>query len=261
VRRGIHSLKELLKYRELVLFMVISDLRTRYRGSFLGLLWTVLNPILMTCILWVVFSRFGRIEEKNYALFLLSGFMVWTFFTQSVTQSMNSIIKNRGLMQQIYVPKIVFPIAMIASNAVNFVFFLVAYIIIAMFTNVGLSPTILMVIPVLGVTCLLAAGFGLAIAALNVFFRDFTHLTDVILRALFYLTPILYPPDIFGETVSTILRLNPVYYPVVLTRDALYYHTLSTPDIWVMGLGTASIVFGIGLAIFISLEDKFVYYA
>ena len=182
MKRGMNTLSELLKYRELVMFMVINDLKVRYRGSFLGLIWTVLSPILMTCVLWIVFSSFGRIEEKNYALFLLSGLMVWTFFTQSITQSLSSIIKNRNLMQQIYVPKIVFPITMIVSNTVNFLFFLVAYVFIAIFTEVGLSTTIFNIIPALIVTCVLATGCGLAIAALNVFFRDFTHLTDVVLR-------------------------------------------------------------------------------
>ena len=119
----LNSLKELVQYRELIQYLVVTDLRVRYRGSILGFLWTLLNPLLLTLVLWLVFSKFGKVDEKNYALFLLSGLMVWIFFSQSVTMALNSIVKQRGLIQKIYVPKVVFPIAVVISNLTNFAFF------------------------------------------------------------------------------------------------------------------------------------------
>ena len=99
------SLGELLEYRELVQYIVMTDLKVRYRGSLLGFLWTLLNPLLLTLVLWAVFSKFGRVDEENYALFLLSGLMIWIFLSQSMTMALNSIIKQRSLIQKIYVPK------------------------------------------------------------------------------------------------------------------------------------------------------------
>ena len=109
--------------------------------------------------MWAVFSRFGKIEEKNYALFLLSSaIMVWTFFSQSISQSLTSIIKNRQLIQKIYVPKLVFPIATVTSNLVNLFFFLIAYLGIALATPVGWSSTILLIIPVSLILFAMTAG-------------------------------------------------------------------------------------------------------
>ena len=167
------SLGELLEYRELVQYIVMTDLKVRYRGSLLGFFWTLLNPLLLTLVLWAVFSKFGRVDEENYALFLLSGLMIWIFLSQSMTMALNSIIKQRSLIQKIYVPKIVFPVSVVLSNLTNFMFFLVAYSVIACLTTIGLLPTALLIVPVIGMAFLLAVGTALLMATLNVFFRDF----------------------------------------------------------------------------------------
>jgi len=257
----LNSLTELVKYRELIHYLVVTDLRVRYRGSILGFFWTLLNPLLLTLVLWLVFSKFGQVDEKNYALFLLSGLMVWIFFSQSVTMALNSIVKQRGLIQKIYVPKIVFPIAVVISNLTNFIFFVVAYAIIAVFTPVGLSPINLMVIPVIGMVFLLAIGCSLVMATLNVFFRDFLHLTEVMLRLMFYLTPILYRPELFGLEVRFFFQFNPAYYPIMAARSVLYDQVMPSPEIWAIGYGTAIMSCIVGFYVFMKTQDKFVYYA
>ena len=101
----------------------------------------------------------------------------------------------------------------------------------------------------------------LLMSALNVFYRDFTHLTGVLLRAAFYLTPIIYPPDILGERVAALLKLNPVYYPVLLARSVLYYGEIGNMETWLTGFGAATAVLLLGLLVFTSTQEKFVYYA
>ena len=256
-----HALTEFFRYRELVLYLITTELRVRYRGSLLGFLWTLMNPLLQALVMWAVFSRFGKIEEKNYALFLLSAIMVWTFFSQSISQSLTSIIKNRQLIQKIYVPKLVFPIATVTSNLVNLFFFLIAYLGIALATPVGWSSTILLIIPVSLILFAMTAGSALFLASLNVFFRDFTHLTEVLLRVLFYLTPIIYPPSLFGPEIEQLLKLNPVASPVLLARDVLYYHQVPTPEMWLQSIAMSLIVFLGGLLVFTRTQEKFVYYA
>ena len=254
------SLKEIVQFRELLLYLVINELRLRYRGSVFGFLWTLLNPILLMLVMWLVFSRFSLIKEENYGLFLLAGLLGWIFFSQSINHGLNSIVRNRGLIQKIYVPKLVFPMTKVTSNLVNFLFFLIAYHCISIFTTIGISPILPLIIPVFFMVYLLAAGFVFALAALNVFFRDFQHLTDVALRALFYLTPVLYPPRIFGPKLGFLLQFNPLYYPVIIARDVVYYQTVSPPETWAIGFAISFVVFFLGLKLFSSLEDRFVYY-
>jgi ABC-type polysaccharide/polyol phosphate export permease len=255
------TISEVVKYRGLIHYLVVTDLRVRYRGSLLGFLWTLLNPLMLTLVLWLVFSKFGQVDEKNYALFLLSGLMVWIFFSQSVTAALTSIIKQRGLIQKIYVPKIVFPLSVVLSNLTNFIFFLIAYGMIALLTPIGLSPINLMVVPVIGMVFLLSVGGALIMATLNVFFRDFSHLTEVILRLMFYLTPILYRPELFGAKAQFFFKLNPAYYPIVTARSVLYDQVMPPPEFWLIGYGVAILSCVLGLYIFVKSQDKFVYYA
>jgi ABC-type polysaccharide/polyol phosphate export permease len=255
------SVVELVEYRQLVYNLVATNLKVRYRRSFLGLLWTLLNPLLLMLVMWVVFSRFGRIQEKNYAMFLLSGLMVWIFFQQSISQSLNSIVKNKSLIDKIYVPKLVFPISVVISNLVNVGFFLVAYVILVIPTQVGIQTTIPFVLPALLMVYILASGSALLMATLNVFFRDMEHLTSVILRALFYLSPILYRPEMLGPKANTVLRLNPVYYPILTARGALYDGVVASWDLWVIGYAVALSTLVIGWMVFVSVQQRFVYYA
>ncbi|MBT6176888.1 MAG: ABC transporter permease [Deltaproteobacteria bacterium] len=253
--------KELYDYRELTQYLVVLNLKTRYRGSILGFLWTLLNPLLLMLVMWVVFSRVARVEEDNYALFLLSGLIVWLFFSQSIEAGLNSIIKQRSLMQKIYVPKVVFPVAVVTSNLVNLLFALVAYIIVALLSTGGLPSTIFLLVPALLMLYLVALGSALLLATLNVFFRDFTHLTSAVLRALFYLTPVIYPPDLFGEQAAMYLKLNPVYYPVITARDVLYYGKIPTADVWLIGFASSLLILVIGATVFMKNQKKFVFYA
>jgi len=108
---------------------------------------------------------------------------------------------------------------------------------------------------------ILSTGCALLLSALNVFFRDFTHLTEVLLRALFYLTPILYPPGLFGPVMEALLKLNPAYYPIVAARDALYYHRISPIEVWVSGYALGLFILLFGVSVFTRNESKFVYYA
>ena len=253
--------EELYRYRELTQYLVVLNLKTRYRGSFLGFLWTLLNPLLLMVVLWFVFSRVARIEEDNYGLFLLSGLIVWLFFQQSIDGGLGSIIKQHSLMQKIYVPKVVFPVAVVTSNLVNLLFALTAYCIIAFFSTGSLPASIIFLVPAIFMLYLITLGGALLLATLNVFFRDFTHLTGAVLRALFYLTPIIYPPDLFGEQAAAYLKLNPIYYPVVTARDVLYYGNIPSLEMWLIGFGLSLAGLFIGARVFIKNQNKFVFYA
>ena len=261
MRQMVLALQELVKYRALMHYLVLLDLRTRYRRSVLGFLWTLLNPLLLMLVMWIVFSRFARRPADNYPLFLLSALMAWLFFQQSIERSLVSITGNQGLLQNIYIPKIVFPLTVVASNFINLVFFLFAYFVIALPTDHGIPWTVILLPFVLVMLLLLASGASLLMSSLTVFFRDFIHLSSVVLRMLFYLTPIFYTPDIFGPKAAMLFKLNPAYYPVQAIRSVLYYGSLPSPVDIALGFGTAILVFLTGLAVFTSTENRFIYYA
>lgn len=258
--QSLHALKEVYSYRYLLRFLTVMDLKVRYRGSFLGFFWTLLNPLMLMAVLSVVFSRIGRIDEPNYALFLLSGLMTWGFFSQSIERSLGAIVQNTGLIQKIYMPKIVFPISIVLSNALNLLFFFVAYVVMALLTH-DVPATILLLVPVIVMLFFLSAGGAMLMCALNVFFRDFSHLTSVLLRALFYVTPIIYPPELLGPKAESFLRLNPVYYPIVIGREVVYAGRVPAIEDWIVGFVFALAIFFVGLFVFTSTERKFVYYA
>ena len=256
----LRALKDLGRYRALVHYLVLLDLRTRYRSSFLGFFWTLLHPILLMIVMWAVFSRVARIQEDNYALFLLSALMVWNFFQQSVERSLNVIVQNGVLIKSTYVPKVVFPIALVISNFVNMLLFLIAYILIALPTSHGVPWTLCLLPIVLTMLLLISSGATLLMSALTVFFRDFVHLTSVILRALFYTTPVLYPPEILGAEFASVLKFNPMYYPVQATRDVLYAGMLPGMIDYGIGFSMAVLIFILGLLVFSRIQDRFIYY-
>lgn len=257
----VRPLKELFAHQELIRYLVGAELKVRYRGSVLGFLWTLLNPILLMIVLWAVFSQLRRFRMENYALYLLAGLMVWTFFQQSVNQGMQSLVKNKGLFSKIYLPKLVFPVTTVTSNLVNFAFFLTAYLLIAAFTSVGWHTTVPLIFGVAAMLYLLSAGAALLLSTLNVFYRDFGHMIGPLLRAMFYVTPIIYPPEMLGETGMLLLRFNPVFYPTVAAKSLLYHGQMPTAEIWLGGFGWAVVSLLFGLWVFIRNEEKFIYYA
>ena len=253
-------LVNLTRYRRLLSYLIFLNTKVRYRGSVFGFVWTLFNPLLLMLVLWAVFSRIGRFEEKNYAVFLLSGLLVWTFFSQSIESAQKSIIQQASLLQKIFVPKIIFPLSVVGSNFVHFLFSLVAYVIITYAASCPLGWTCLALPLALLMLYMLTTGLALIMSTINIFFRDFDQLTGTLLRALFYLTPIFYPPDMFGEKAERLLQINPLYYPVVLTRQVLYYNDMGSAAYWGCGFLYALLILLIGLVLFSRKERNFIFY-
>ena len=241
--------------------LIVHDLRSRYRGTILGFFWTLLNPLLMMLVLWFVFQRFGRADVANYPLFLLSGVILWMFFQQCLERCLDSILSNQSLFLALQVPKFIFPLAIVTSNLINLLFSILAYFIIALPTDHGIPATAPAVLLSVLILYVMALGLSLTVATLNVFFRDVNHLTRIVLHTLFYITPIIYPPEALGPDVSRWLALNPVYHPIVLGREALYEGTIAEPGRWAVAALIAAACLIVGLVLFASQEEKFIYYS
>lgn len=256
----IQAIQDLVKYRLLLRYLVTLELKQRYRGSVLGFLWTLLNPLLLMVVMWAVFSQVRKFDQEHYALFLFSGLMSWLFYAQSVEQSLNTIVSRAGLFKNLYLPKVIFPMSVVSSNLVNLVFFFGAYLLMSIATGKMLPVTVLLLPVAIFGLFLFALGTALITCSLNVFFRDITHLTSAILRALFYITPIFYRPEMLGEKAAFFLKLNPLYYPITCVRNVLYDGIVPSFTDWSLTFGIGTLLVVLGLSIFRNTESKFVYY-
>jgi len=256
----IELIRSTLRYRELIWALALKELKLRYKRSVLGFLWALLNPALMMVVLTVVFSTIMRFGIPHYAIFLLSVLLPWTFFSQSLSYAVDSIVGNGELIKKVSVPKLVFPVAAVVSNSINLLLSLIpmALLVLAMhhpFYATWLYlpiPMLALVVFTLGMTCFFAAA--------NVFYRDVAHILQVVLSAWFYFTPIIYALDFVPPHLQWFFKLNPIIYVINGFRLAIYYgqlpHWQSIAASFVCGL-TALII---GCTIFHKYEDQFVFY-
>jgi ABC-2 type transport system permease protein len=217
------TLKELYEYREMLFSMVKKDLRTRYRGSFLGFLWTFINPLLQLIVYSIVFSTIMRINIYNFAMFLFVALLPWIFFSTSITQSATIVIANSNLVKKIYFPRIILPISVALTGFINMIFgFVIVFVALFIF-KFHLSASIVLLPIVMINELLFVIGLNIVFSALNVFFRDLEHILGIITMAWFYLTPIVFPINLVPEKYLKLFFLNPMTSIILPYRDILYY--------------------------------------
>ena len=191
------------------------DIKTKYRRSVLGLLWTVLNPLLMMTVLSIVFSyffsRYGDVE--NFPVYLLCGQVIFNFFNESTSIAMGSIVHSGELIKKVYVPKYLFPITKVMSSGVNLLSSMIALVIVMVVTRSRVTPTVLLAVFPLLYVLLFSAGVSLFLSAAAVSFRDLMHLYSVVTTAWMYLTPVIYPMSILDGAprwAVFIINANPL---------------------------------------------------
>lgn len=251
-------LKDLIKYRFLLQELVSNEIKIKYRRSVLGVLWSVLQPLMMMIILTVVFSAIFKSNIKNFAVYVLTGRIIWDLFQLTTTLALNSIVTNAGLIKKVYVPKYIFPISKGLTALVNTGFSLVALVLVIIFTGVKINFSILLLpIPLLSLF-LFAVGIGLIMSAYTVFFRDLAYLYELVLTVWMYLTPIFYPLSIIPEKYSVFIKLNPIIYYLEMFRDIVMYGKIPALSSFLICLliGIASLITGFYL--FNKKQDKFI---
>jgi ABC-type polysaccharide/polyol phosphate export permease len=220
--RSLNEISEILRYKELLRNLVSRDIKVRYKRSVLGFLWVMLHPLLMMIVLSMVFSEIFKITTKNYSVYVLSGFILWNFFFQSTSSALGSFTGNRQLINKVYLPKSIFPLSVICSGLIHFIFSLVPLFIIFFVSGTPLSPRIIILPIIIIMVMVFSFGISLIIATLTVFFHDTRYIYDVLLTALMYATPIFYPESIVPQKYVLILHLNPLFYFMDIFRMALY---------------------------------------
>ena len=249
---------EVYRYRQAVRNLVTRDLKVRYSNSVLGIVWTLAGPLLMTLVYSLVFTFFRPGGVTHYPVFILAGLLPWTFFTSSVAGATASISGNGHLINRVYFPREVLPVANLLSNAVNFGVALLLLFGFILFYRIPLGLNLLWLPVIVGVQVALMLGLGLLLAAINVYLRDTQQLVDVGLLALFFLTPIIYTLDSFGPGLQTILQvLNPMASLVAAYRQVLY--AAATPNLLLLGVTAlqAVLLLAVGGLVFRRLSPSF----
>lgn len=229
-----NRIKSLVKYFELLKTSIKKEFRGKYKKSFLGVLWSFLNPLFQLIIYAVVFSFVLRQEIDNYVCFLIIALIPWNFFVFSVNQSAISIWGNFNLIKKVYFPREILPLSVVTSNCISFLISLVLVFAFIIFTGVGFSASILLLPVAIVIEYLFVAGMGLIVSSLTVYFRDLEHIISVGLNMLFYLTPIVYSIDFIPSHYLVFFKLNPMFHIINVYRDILYYHRI--PDLASLGI-------------------------
>ena len=247
-----------LSYKELLKELVQRDIRIKYRRSFLGILWSVLNPLGMMIIMTIVFSHVFRSGIDNFPVYLMCGQVIFNFYNEASTMAMLSILGNAPLIRKVYLPKYLFPMSKVCSCFVNLLTSCIALALVVIVTRTPLTwKLILVVFPIMYVF-LFSLGIGIFLSAVVVSFRDLQHLYGVIITGLMYLTPIFYPLEILPGWVRTIVELNPITSFIQMFRDAVLYGVVSGPDLHIKCIIWCVVALVAGIWCFIKQQDTFI---
>jgi len=257
---GLDELLALPEYTELLTNLVIRDLKVRYKRSVLGFLWTMLNPLLMMIVFTVVFSTVFRFAVENFIVYFLSAYLIWTFFSQSTSAALVSIVGSADLIKKIYIPKAILVLATVISGLVNFAFALVPLALVLILTGDHITLSWLFLPISIILIAVFALGVSLLLSAVTVFFYDVAEMYQVVLAAWMYLTPIFYPLDIIPEGYRALIYLNPMYYLTECFRFPLYMGKVPPPNFIVNSGVAASLVLILGWWVFSKAIDRFAYH-
>lgn len=246
--------------RQLIWALALKDLKLRYKRSLLGFLWALLNPMLLMIVLAVVFSTVMPINVPHYAIFLLSVLLPWTFFAQSLSYAAESIVGNGDLIKKVAVTKTVFPIAAVVSNLINLLLSMIPLVLIVLIMRHPFYWTwFFLPVPLLALI-IFTLGATFFFATANVYYRDVSHIIQVLLNVLFYLTPIIYALDSIPHRYQWLFKLNPLIYALNGFRLSVYYGLLPAARSIIASFVCGFLALILGFAIFRRHQDEFVFH-
>lgn len=230
------NLRDLWQYRDLLYFLVLRDVKVRYKQTALGVAWAVVQPLLTMLIFSFIFGRLAGIKTDGvpYPLFAYAGLLSWTFFANAVTSSGNSLVGSANLITKVYFPRLLIPVAAVIAGLVDFAIAFVLLAVLMVYYRVELTWQILMLPVLMSLTTLLAVGVGMWLSALNVKYRDIRHALPFLIQIWFFASPIIYPASIF-EQWRWLLALNPMAGLIEGYRAALYGSPFDWPMVALSG--------------------------
>lgn len=241
--------KDVWRFRELLVMLARKDFFVRYRRAAFGVLWAVGLPFFQAAILAVVFSQIIQIGTGfPYAVFVFCGFVPWALFSTALGGASTAIVDNSALASKIYFPRAILPIATVLTNLYGYAVTLVALVIMALGFGVAIRPKIVLLVPATLILVLLTMGFSLLSSALHVYFRDIRYLVVAALAVWFYVTPVVYPLNKAGGLLATGIKINPMtgvtemFRAAVLRPDNGWILTVLVSLLWIAGTWTAACI-------------------
>jgi ABC-2 type transport system permease protein len=254
----IEELRQVLRYRYLILQLLRRDLLTRYKRSVLGVAWTMLNPLGMMLVLTIAFSQvFVGIE--GYSAYVLSGLMAWNLFAQSSNAAIVNLVWGGQMLKRIYIPRTSFALAAIGTGVINTLLSIIPLLIVVLLNGLPVPWTVIFLpIPIL-LIAMFSLGVGLLLSSFAVYYPDVAEMYKIVLTAWMYMSAIIYPVDILPAWAGRLINLNPMYWLVKLFRSLVYVGEIPPwPDIWPSLLVSTGILV-LGWWVFSSRSDEMAY--
>ncbi len=216
--------KSIWAYRELLYFLTWRDVKIRYKQTLLGAAWAVIQPLLTMVIFTLFFGKLAGVPSDGipYPLFAYAGLLPWTFFSNAVTQSSNSLVGSANLITKVYFPRVIIPAAAVAAGLVDFAIAFAVLVVLMIYYGVSLTWNLLMLPFLILITALLAFGIGMFTSALNVKYRDIRHALPFAVQLLMFVTPIIYPTSMLPKPWRSLLNLNPLAGIIEGYRSAIF---------------------------------------
>ena len=250
-------LKNLYDYRELLKTCVVKDINGKYKNSFLGVLWSFLNPLLQIGVYTIVFQVILKSNIENYAVYLCCGLVPWQYFSNVVLRGSNTILDNGNIVKKVYFPREILPISVVASEGVNFLISTIIMLIFVLVDKIGFSVYLLWYPVILIIQTIILLGIALFVSSITVFFRDLLHFLGILVQLLFYATPIVYSSSQVPGTLAWIVKINPMSYIIEAYRNIFYYKQSPNAKGLLVALIMGIFFCIIGLFVFKKLEKKF----
>ncbi|MBR1386464.1 MAG: ABC transporter permease [Bacilli bacterium] len=255
------------RYSFLMKQLIIRDFKVKYKRSFLGILWSLLYPVLMMAVMATVFSQMFkyRMDNVNYLVYLMTGLIMFNYFSEASNTAMVSVVTNFGLINKVYIPKYIFPISKVLFVGINFLLTLIPLFVIILVTGSGETRCIInlwyLLLPYVFLCMLLfTAGLGLLLSAVSVFLRDMFYIYGIILTIWNYVTPVFYDIGIIPDNLQPLFKMNPLYIFINSARTIILYgkcpNGIDLLSMLLIGLGTLLL----GSIVFKKNQDKFIYY-
>ena len=233
------------------------EIRGKYKNSFLGVLWSFLNPLLQIAVYALVFPFILKNTQDNYVIFLCCGLIPWAFFSTTISRSAFTMVENGNIIKKVYFPREILPISVVTSETVNFLISTIIIIVFVIFGGIGLSKYIMLYPIVLLAQYLLLIAISLIVSSISIYIRDLQHLIGVALQLLFYAAPIVYTPESIPEQFKWILKCNPMTYIISGYRNIFYNQTMIELKPLLILIGCSVVACVIGYIIFNKLQKGF----
>ena len=249
--------KRLYDYREMLKTSIKKDIGGKYKNSFLGVLWSFVNPLLQILVYAIIFPLIMKSDIENYVVFMVCGLIPWNYFSTVINRTSFTMIENGNIIKKVYFPREILPISVATSETVTF---LISSILILLFTfgyGLGITINIVFYPLVLLVQYVMLLGISLIVSSVTVYFRDLQHFIGVLLQLFFYATPIVYAVDVIPANFRWILKFNPMTYIIEGYRDIFWGQTMPDISTLLIVLAIGIVLCIVGYLIFNKLQKRF----